>query len=138
MVHSERREAPRVGIIVGADGSEAKLPLLGVEPRLRAAWALKDAGVEVMSTDGEAGFLENRGISVGRRTGLCFVVRADALIASALLNELGPDEAIADREGRMWDAQARAEAADDVIDNSGSAAELQERVDAYIARYAGR
>lgn len=46
-------------------------------------------------------------------------------------------ERLADRESRMWTTEQRLAAADDAIDNSGSLAELQHTVDAYIERYAG-
>lgn len=75
---------------------------------------------------------------LGPRFDRTLVITADEAVRRERIAARGGLERLADREGRMWDAQARAEAADDVIDNSGSAAELQERVDAYIARYAGR
>jgi len=66
------------------------------------------------------------------------VITAGEAVRRERVRARGGLERLADREARMWDPARRAEAADDVIDNSGTAAERQDRVDAYIARYAGR
>jgi len=66
------------------------------------------------------------------------VITADDAVRRERVAARGGLERLAEREARMWDADRRAQAADDAIDNSGTPAELQDRVDAYIARYAGR
>jgi dephospho-CoA kinase len=66
------------------------------------------------------------------------VITADEAVRRERVRARGGLERLANREARMWDPAYRAAAADDVIDNSGTADELQDRVDAYIARYAGR
>lgn len=64
-------------------------------------------------------------------------ITADEDVRRARIAARGGLERLAEREARMWSPERRAAAADDVIDNSGTVEELQHRVDAYIARYAG-
>jgi dephospho-CoA kinase len=47
-------------------------------------------------------------------------------------------ERLAERESRQWSVPERVAAADDVIDNSATPADLQRAVDGYIERYAER
>ncbi|MGA0122910.1 MAG: dephospho-CoA kinase [Gaiellales bacterium] len=64
-------------------------------------------------------------------------ITADDDVRRARIGARGGLERLAERETRMWEADRRVAAADDAIDNSAGADALQERVDAYIARYAG-
>ena len=66
------------------------------------------------------------------------VITADDDVRRARIATRGGLERLADREQRLWSVQQRVEQADDVIDNSGDVSALQDRVDAFIARYAGR
>lgn len=65
------------------------------------------------------------------------VITADDAVRRERVAARGGLERLEQREERMWPARRRAASADDVIDNSGTTAELQAQVDAYIARYAG-
>jgi len=66
------------------------------------------------------------------------VVTADEAVRRERLRARGGLERLAEREARMWEPARRAAAADDAIDNSGGPEALQDAVDEYIARYAGR
>lgn len=65
------------------------------------------------------------------------VVTAPEAVRQRRLAERGGLERLAEREGRQWDSTRRLAAADDILDNAGTPEQLQEAVDAYIARYAG-
>lgn len=65
------------------------------------------------------------------------VVTADEDTRHARIAGRGGLERLAEREARQWSTEQRIAAADDVIDNSGTPADLQDAVDAYIDRYAG-
>lgn len=65
------------------------------------------------------------------------VVTAAAEVRHARIAARGGLERLAEREARLWTDAQRVAAADDVIDNGGSPAELQQQVDAYVDRYAG-
>lgn len=65
------------------------------------------------------------------------VVTADDDVRRSRVAARGGLERLAEREARMWTVSERCAAADDTIDNSGTPAELQDAVDAYIERYAG-
>jgi dephospho-CoA kinase len=65
------------------------------------------------------------------------VVTADDAVRRERVAARGGLERLAEREARQWTVERRVAAADDAIDNSGSLAELQDAVDAYIGRYAG-
>ena len=66
------------------------------------------------------------------------VVTAPEAIRRSRLEERGGLERVAEREARLWPPERREAAADDILDNGGTLAQLQEAVDGYIARYAGR
>ncbi len=66
------------------------------------------------------------------------VVTAADAVRRGRIAARGGLERLDERESRMWDAARRARAADDAIDNSDGLDALQDQVDAYIARYAGR
>ncbi len=58
-------------------------------------------------------------------------------VRRARVDARGGLERLDEREQRMWTADRRAAAADDVIVNAGDESELLPQIDAYIARYAG-
>ncbi|MGI9187789.1 MAG: dephospho-CoA kinase [Gaiellales bacterium] len=65
------------------------------------------------------------------------VVTAADDVRRARIATRGGLERLVEREARQWTSAQRLAAADDAIDNSGTLAELQQAVDAYIERYAG-
>lgn len=65
------------------------------------------------------------------------VVTADDAVRRERIASRGGLERLAEREARQWTQEQRVAAADDAIDNSGTLAELQHTVDAYVDRYAG-
>jgi dephospho-CoA kinase len=65
------------------------------------------------------------------------LITADDGTRRERLAQRGALARLEEREARMWPLDRRRAAADDEIANDGSADELQHRVDAYIARYAG-
>lgn len=72
-----------------------------------------------------------------RRFDRTLVVTAADGVRLARIADRGGLERLVEREARMWSEAQRLAAADDAIDNSGTLAELQHAVDAYIERYAG-
>lgn len=74
---------------------------------------------------------------LGERFDRVLVVTAPDDVRRSRVAARGGLAALEAREQRMWTADRRAAAADDVIANDGDEAALQGQVDAYIARYAG-
>jgi phosphatidylglycerophosphate synthase len=74
------------GAVAHADSAEAKIPLLGITPHMRAIWALADAGA-----------IEATAQTASPRPSL--IVRADALVSPTLLRELAPGEVVLDQHG---------------------------------------
>lgn len=72
-----------------------------------------------------------------RRFDRTLVVTADDAVRRSRISGRGGLERLVEREARQWTVAQRLAAADDAIDNSGTLAELQRTVDAYIERYAG-
>ena len=66
------------------------------------------------------------------------VVTAPETTRRSRLEARGQLERAAEREARLWSAERREAAADDLLDNVGTLEQLQKAVDGYIARYAGR
>jgi dephospho-CoA kinase len=66
------------------------------------------------------------------------VVTAPETTRRSRLEARGQLARAAEREARLWPADRREAAADDLLDNSGTHEQLQEAVDGYIARYAER
>ncbi len=65
------------------------------------------------------------------------VITAKDEVRRTRLATRGSLERLAEREARLWSDDQRIAACDDVIDNSGTPADLQRAVDAYVDRYAG-
>ena len=66
------------------------------------------------------------------------VVTAPETTRRSRLEARGQLERASLREARLWSTERREAAADDLLDNAGTHKQLQELVDGYIARYAGR
>ena len=75
---------------------------------------------------------------LGERFDRTLVITADDAVRRERIAGRGGLERLAERESRQWAAPERVAAADDVIDNSGTPADLQDAVDGYIERYAER
>jgi dephospho-CoA kinase len=75
---------------------------------------------------------------LGERFDRTLVITADDAVRRERIAGRGGLERLAERESRQWAVPERVAAADDVIDNSGTPADLQAAVDGYIERYAER
>ena len=75
---------------------------------------------------------------LGKRFDRTLVITADDAVRRERIAGRGGLERLAERESRQWAVPERVAAADDVIDNSGTLADLQDAVDGYIERYAER
>jgi dephospho-CoA kinase len=75
---------------------------------------------------------------LGERFDRTLVIAADDAVRQERIAGRGGLERLAERESRQWAVPERVAAADDVIDNSGTLADLQDAVDGYIERYAER
>ncbi|MDP4668161.1 MAG: dephospho-CoA kinase [Gaiellales bacterium] len=75
---------------------------------------------------------------LGERFDRTLVVTADDAVRRERIAGRGGLERLAERESRQWSVPERVAAADDVIDNSATPADLQRAVDGYIERYAER
>ena len=75
---------------------------------------------------------------LGERFDRTLVITADDAVRRERIAGRGGLERLAERESRQWAVPERVAAADDVIDNSGTLADLQDAVDGYIERYAER
>ena len=73
---------------------------------------------------------------LGERFDRTLVVTADDAVRRERIAGRGGLERLAERESRQWSVPERVAAADDVIDNSATPADLQRAVDWYIERYA--